>query len=87
MNACYWVMRKFEKENLFSFGSKGEFIPTIMSSIAQEESRSVSENVFLEVQKRIGNTNYTSIVTDDGAIVYLFDIRSSRKLLHIIYPK
>jgi len=35
----------FEKENIFTLDSKGEFLITIMSSIAQEESRSISENV------------------------------------------
>lgn len=35
----------FEKENIYSLDSKGELMLTIMSSIAQEESRSISENV------------------------------------------
>lgn len=35
----------FEKENLSSFDSKSEFVTTIMASMAQEESRSISENV------------------------------------------
>lgn len=35
----------FEKENIYSMDSKGELMLTIMSSIAQEESRSISENV------------------------------------------
>lgn len=37
---CY-----FEKENIWTFDSKGELLLTIMSSLAQEESRSISENV------------------------------------------
>ena len=37
---CY-----FEKENIFTFDNKGEMILTLMSSLAQEESRSISENV------------------------------------------
>ena len=36
---CY-----FEKENIWSFDGKGELLLTIMSSLAQEESRSISEN-------------------------------------------
>lgn len=36
---CY-----FEKENIWTFDGKGELLLTIMSSIAQEESRSISEN-------------------------------------------
>jgi DNA invertase Pin-like site-specific DNA recombinase len=35
----------FEKENIFTLDSKGELLITIMSSLAQEESRSISENV------------------------------------------
>ena len=35
----------FEKENIWTFDGKGELLITIMSSIAQEESRSISENV------------------------------------------
>ena len=34
----------FEKENIFSTDAKGELLITIMSSLAQEESRSISEN-------------------------------------------
>lgn len=37
---CY-----FEKENIWTFDSKGELLITIMSSLAQEESRSISENI------------------------------------------
>lgn len=36
---CY-----FEKENIWTFDGKGELLLTIMSSIAQEEARSISEN-------------------------------------------
>ena len=35
----------FEKENSDTLDSKGELMITIMSSLAQEESRSISENV------------------------------------------
>ena len=35
----------FEKENIYTLDSKGELLITIMSSLAQEESRSLSENV------------------------------------------
>ncbi len=34
----------FEKENIYTFDAKGELMLTIISSIAQEESRSISEN-------------------------------------------
>lgn len=35
----------FEKENIWTFDSKGELRLTIMSSLAQEESRFISENI------------------------------------------
>ena len=35
----------FEKENIYIMDSKGEFLITLLSSIAEEESRSISENV------------------------------------------
>lgn len=35
----------FEKENIYTFDGKGELLLTIMSSLAQEESRSISENI------------------------------------------
>lgn len=42
----------FEKEQIWTLDSKGEFIITIMSSLAQEESRSISENILWAVKKR-----------------------------------
>jgi DNA invertase Pin-like site-specific DNA recombinase len=42
----------FEKENIYSSDPKVDFLLTIMSSIAQEEARNVSENVKWNVQKR-----------------------------------
>ena len=34
----------FEKDNIWTFDGKGELLITIMSSLAQEEARSISEN-------------------------------------------
>ena len=48
----------FEKENIFTLDSKGEFLITIMSSIAQEESRSISENVTWGTRKRFSDGKY-----------------------------
>lgn len=45
----------FEKENIFTTDSKGEFLLTIMSSLAQEESRSISENVTWGQRKRMAD--------------------------------
>ncbi len=47
---CY-----FEKENIWTFDGKGELLITIMSSLAQEESRSISENVKWGHRKRFAD--------------------------------
>lgn len=41
----------FQKDNIYTFDSKGELLITIMSSLAQEESRSISENVKWGIRK------------------------------------
>ena len=43
----------FEKENISSMDAQSELIFTIMSSIAQEESRSISENVRWGIRRRM----------------------------------
>ena len=45
----------FEKENIWTLDSKGELLSTIMSSLAQEESRSISENVTWGQRKRFAD--------------------------------
>ena len=45
----------FEKESIKTFDSKGELLITIMSSLAQEESRSLSENVKWGLRKRFAD--------------------------------
>ena len=45
----------FEKENIWTLDSKGELLITIMSSLAQEESRSISENVTWGQRKRMAD--------------------------------
>lgn len=45
----------FEKENIYTMDSKGELLITIMSSLAQEESRSISENVTWGQRKRFAD--------------------------------
>lgn len=47
---CY-----FEKENIWTFDSKCELLLSIMSSISQEESRSISENVTWGHRKRMAD--------------------------------
>ena len=45
----------FQKENIYTFDGKGELLITIMSSLAQEESRSISENVTWGIRKRMAD--------------------------------
>ena len=45
----------FEKENIWTLDSKGELLITIMSSLAQEESRSISENTMWGQRKRFAD--------------------------------
>lgn len=51
---CY-----FEKENIWTFDSKGELLITIMSSLAQEESRSISEKCTWGQRKRFADRKVT----------------------------
>ncbi|MGM9600177.1 MAG: recombinase family protein, partial [Faecousia sp.] len=45
----------FQKESIYTLDSKGELLITIMSTIAQEESRSISENVTWGQRKRFAD--------------------------------
>lgn len=45
----------FEKENIWTFDGRGELLISIMSSLAQEESRSISENVIWGQRKRMAD--------------------------------
>ena len=54
----------FEKENIYTFDSKGELLITIMSSLAQEESRSLSENITWSVRKGFSDGKYTIHFTE-----------------------
>lgn len=45
----------FEKENIYTLDSKDELLITIVSSLAQEESRSISENVTRGQRKRFAD--------------------------------
>lgn len=49
----------FEKENIFTLDNRGEFLITIMSSLSQEESRSISENIRWGVRKRMADGKYS----------------------------
>ena len=47
----------FEKENIYTLDSKGELLIAIMSSLAQDESRSISENVTWGKRKSFSDGN------------------------------
>lgn len=49
----------FEEQNIHSLDPTGETFLTIMSSLAQEESRSISENVKWGIQKKHENGSYS----------------------------
>lgn len=49
----------FEEQNIFTLDSKGELLITIMSSLAQEESRSISENVTWGKRKQMADGKFT----------------------------
>ena len=51
---CY-----FEKESIWTFDGRGELLISIMSSLAQEESRSISENVTWGQRKRFADGKVT----------------------------
>jgi len=67
----------FEKENIWTLDSKGELLLTIMSSLAQEESRSISENITWSKRKSAADGKvlipFASFLGydkgDDGSIV------------------
>ena len=66
----------FEKENLWSLDDKTEFLLTIMAPIAQEESRSISQNVTLgkrwsmkEGRVSFAYKNFLGYKKEDGKIV------------------
>ncbi len=45
----------FEKENIYTLDSKGELLITIMSSLAQEEARNISDNTAWGQRKRFAD--------------------------------
>ncbi len=49
----------FEKENIYTLDSKGELLITIMSSLAQEEARSISENTAWGRRKAFADGKYS----------------------------
>ena len=50
----------FEKESIWTFDSKGEMLLTILSSLSQEESRSISENVKWGQRKKFSDGRFST---------------------------
>ena len=48
----------FERENILTMDSTGEFLITLLASFAEEESRSISENVKWCVRRGLANGKY-----------------------------
>ena len=76
----------FEKENIWTFDTRGELLITIMSSLAQEESRSISENTtwgkrkqFAEGKTSVGYSAFLGYDKD-------FEINEEQaKIVRLIY--
>lgn len=80
----------FEKENIWTFDSKGEMLLTILSSLSQEESRSISENVRWGQQKKFQDGKFSLAysrflgydVNEDGEMVIN---EEQAKIVRLIY--
>jgi len=59
----------FEKENINTLDSKGEVLLTILSSLAQDESRSISENSTWGIRRRFDNVLYQAFINTFNALV------------------
>lgn len=82
----------FEKENIFTMDSKGELLLTIMSSLAQEESRSISKNITWGKRKSMADGKvsfaYSSFLGYDmGADGHLYIVEDQAKIVHRIYDE
>ena len=85
---CY-----FEKENISTFDSKGELLLTIMSSLAQEESRSISENVTWGHRKRFADGKVSFAYSRflgyekaaDGSLVIVPEQAQTVKLIYKLF--
>lgn len=79
----------FEKENISTFSKEGELVLTILASFAQEESRSISENIKWafrkNFQKGIGNSFILYGYKWDGEKFNIVDEES--RVIKFIYEK
>ena len=82
----------FEKENIYTFDGKGELLITIMSSLSQEESRSISENVTWGHRKRMADGKVTLAYStflgyDKGEDGNLVVNEKEARIVRLIYRK
>jgi len=82
----------FEKENIFTMDSKGELLLTIMSSLAQEESRSISKNTTWGKRKSMADGKvsfaYSSFLGYDmGKDGKLYIVEEEARIVHRIYDE
>lgn len=85
----------FEKENIWTFDSKGELLLTIMSSLAQEESRSISLNVTWGQRKRFADGKATAPFSsflgydrgENGELVINAEQAETVKLIYACFMK
>lgn len=50
---------QFEREDIWTLDSKGEFLITLLTSLAQEEARAISENTAWGIRKRFADGKYS----------------------------
>lgn len=83
----------FEKENIWTFDSKGEMLLTILSSLSQEESRSISENVRWGQRKKMADGKFTLAysrflgyeLNEDGEMVINEEEAKVVRLIYALY--
>ena len=82
-----------EKENIWTFDSKGEMLLTILSSLSQEESRSISENVRWGQRKKMADGKFTLAysrflgyeLNEDGEMVINEEEAKVVRLIYALY--
>lgn len=79
----------FEKENIWTLDAKGELLITIMSSLAQEESRSISENTTWGRRKQFakgkGSVGFKHFLGYDKDFVINKEEAKTVKLIYKLY--
>lgn len=79
----------FEKENIWTLDAKGELMITIMSSLAQEESRSISENTTWGKRKQFadgkGSVAYSRFLGYDKDFVIDEEQADSVRLIYKLF--